>query len=349
MDIYRNEENEMKPSILIWGVGDRTKKYLNHQFFSECNIVGYVDTRKAGMSFSGKKVYCPSELPTLIKETDYLIICNSFFSEIYNTCLSMGIQREKLIFTDWIEEPFIPYNLEVIRSIEPKLERELMLNRYKLIEMNERDLQDTTMQIGQGKYSGPVYMSDYFRYRSFEFMSDIIEEDNVAGAIAELGVFRGDFSALINQKFPKRKLYLFDTFEGFDKAETDRELKLGRCNDMFVQYHTETSVDCMLKNLPFPEQSIVCKGLFPQSITKEAAAEKYAFVSIDVDFEESIYEGLVFFYPRLSDGGVIFLHDYNSAFLDGVKAAVVRYEKDAGMKLKKVPFADRAGTLVVIK
>ena len=59
--------------------------------------------------------------------------------------------------------------------------------------------------------------------------------------------------------------------------------------------------------------------------------------------------GLEFFYPRLAEGGVIFLHDYNSAFLGGVKQAVKRYEKKVGSRLKKVPFADRAGTIVIVK
>ena len=124
---------------------------------------------------------------------------------------------------------------------------------------------------------------------------------------------------------------------------------MGRCNEMFVQYHADTSVKRMVDNLPFPQQCKICKGFFPESITEEAAKESYAFVSIDVDFEDSIYEGLNFFYPKLNEGGVIFLHDYNSVFLSGVKSAVKRYEDSLGYQLRKVPFADRAGTLVIMK
>lgn len=339
----------MKKSIIIWGIGDRTKMYLDNQFFSNCNIKGYVDSAKAGTVFFGKKVCNPSKLPALMTDTDYLIICNRFFSEIFDSCLKMGIKREQVIFTDWIDEQFIKYDMDAIQSIEPKLVKELELNRYKLIEMNEKDVIDDTRQIGRGKYATPTYMSDYFRYRSFEYMAKLIEEDQIDGAVAELGVFRGDFSALVNQIFSERKLYLFDTFEGFDQEEIDKESKLGRCDDKFAQYHINTSVERMLDNLPFPNQSIVCKGLFPESVTEAAENEIYAFVSIDVDFENSILEGLRFFYPRLSEGGVIFLHDYNSAFLGGVKAAVGRYEALLGRKLKKVPYADRAGTLVIIK
>lgn len=336
-------------TIIIWGVGDRTNMYLRNGFFSICNIKGYVDSARAGEEFAGKKVYHPSKLPELMEGADYLLICNRFFSEIYDLCLTMGIDRKKIIFTDWIEEPFITYDAGAIREIEPKLFRELELNRYKLIEMNEKDTLDDARQVGKGKYSGPIYMSDYFRFRSFEYLSELIEERQTAGAVAELGVFRGDFSSLINQKFPERTLYLFDTFEGFDQAEIQKETELGRCDDMFAGFHTETSVRRVLDNLPFPEKSVVCKGLFPGSVTEAAEKEKFAFVSIDVDFEDSIYEGLRFFYPRLSEGGVIFVHDYNSAFLGGVKAAVKRYEETLDFKLKMIPFADRAGTLAIIK
>lgn len=46
----------MQRSIIIWGIGDRTKMYLDNQFFANCNIKGYVDSAKAGTVFWGKSV-----------------------------------------------------------------------------------------------------------------------------------------------------------------------------------------------------------------------------------------------------------------------------------------------------
>lgn len=46
-------------------------------------------------------------------------------------------------------------------------------------------------------------------------------------AVAEGGVFQGDFAKVINQCFPKHKLYLFDTFEGFDERDTKKEYDEG--------------------------------------------------------------------------------------------------------------------------
>ncbi len=339
----------MTPEIIIWGIGDRTKLYLRNGYFEKCKIKGFVDSLHGGEAFWGKEVWNPGQLPRLMQENTYLVICNWFLGEIYDQCLDMGIDRKKIVFTDWIEESFAKCDMELIQRIEPRLIEKLKQNRYKLIAMNEKDAVDSGRLVGNEKYANPIYMHDYFRYRSFEYAAELLEEEHVRGAVAELGVFRGYFSSLINQKFPDRKLYLFDTFEGFDKEETDKEAKKGRCDEMFVRFHADTSVGRMLANLPFPEQCQICKGFFPRSVTKEVEKESFAFVSIDVDFEDSIYEGLDFFYPRMNCGGIIFLHDYNSAFLPGVKTAVKRYEQKIGCMLRKVPLADRAGTLVIMK
>ena len=157
------------------------------------------------------------------------------------------------------------------------------------------------------------------------------------------------FSSVISSKFPEKKIYLFDTFEGFDSEEGRRELEAGNCSDTFLESHKDTSVERMLLNLPYPENAVVCKGFFPESIVEKAKMEHYAFVSLDVDFEESTLEGLRFFYPRLSDGGYIFIHDYNTQYLKGVRNAVRRYEAETGCRLKKIPLADRAGTLIITK
>lgn len=73
--------------------------------------------------------------------------------------------------------------------------------------------------------------------------------------------------------------------------------------------------------------------------------DTFQFVSVDV--EESIYIALCYFYPRMIDGGYIFVHDYNSDLL-GVEKAVDRFETENGM-LKKLPICDANGTLVILK
>lgn len=69
-------------------------------------------------------------------------------------------------------------------------------------------------------YIDPPSFSDaiggnYARNCALDLVSREIAGRNIPGAVAELGVFRGDFTALMNRRFPDRTIYLFDTFTGF--------------------------------------------------------------------------------------------------------------------------------------
>lgn len=57
----------------------------------------------------------------------------------------------------------------------------------------------------------------------------------------------------------------------------------------------------------------------------------------------------MFFYPRLVQGGYFFIHDYNCQLWDGVQKAIKRYEEENGIILKKVPIADKCGTIIITK
>lgn len=339
----------MPYNILIWGTGSRAERYIEFEYFKKSKIIGFIDTYKFDFTFKGYHVYSTFALPELIVKADYLIVATQYFSDVYEYCLENKIDREKIIFTDYLAEPFMLQNIEVIRSISEKLLEDILMRNFRFICMNEKDNYDKERLIGNGNYANIDYMKDYFRYRTFEFLAEEVIQKDIKGCIAELGVFRGLFSALINEKFPNRELYLFDTFEGFDSDESEREERRGRSNQEFVYVHKQTSEKIVLDRLPYSKKCHIYKGFFPRTITSELEKLKFAFVSIDVDYEESVYQGIRFFYPRLADGGIIFLHDYNSLKLSGVKLAVQRFEAETGSYLKKVPLADRAGTLVIIK
>src|SRR4051812_35726084 len=60
---------------------------------------------------------------------------------------------------------------------------------------------------------------DYIRLSTLELVSFEINKNIPGGSVAELGVYKGKFARFINQYFPQRSLFLFDTFEGFDKND----------------------------------------------------------------------------------------------------------------------------------
>jgi O-methyltransferase len=60
---------------------------------------------------------------------------------------------------------------------------------------------------------------DYIRLSTLELISFEIVKKDLKGNVAELGVYKGKFARYLNHFFPDRKLYLFDTFEGFDNRD----------------------------------------------------------------------------------------------------------------------------------
>jgi O-methyltransferase len=189
-----------------------------------------------------------------------------------------------------------------------------------------------------------LHARDFNRFASLQLVAQEIERRNIPGHVAEVGVFQGSFAAYINAMFPTRKLYLFDTFEGFDSRDVadDRKRKLSDGSQDFSQ----TSVDLVMGAMPHPAVCIPKKGYFPESAVG-LESEVYAFVSLDTDLYAPIYAGLEYFYPRLSHGGSIFVHDFNNAGYPGTKAAVVDFCDKHQIGFALLP--DGGGTAVVSK
>ncbi|MDR3345010.1 MAG: TylF/MycF family methyltransferase [Oscillospiraceae bacterium] len=184
---------------------------------------------------------------------------------------------------------------------------------------------------------------DYVRNAALELAAREIAQLNIDGAVAELGVYRGDFAKLINAAFPERKLYLFDTFDGFDERQAEHEAAVNLSSG--AEDFSDTGVEIVLRKMKSKANCVVRKGLFPQSA--EGVDELFVFVSIDCDFYQPIYDGLCFFYPRLADGGTIFVHDYNSAAYLGAKQAVRQFARETGIAY--FPLPDMNGSVVIIK
>lgn len=338
-------------NIVLWGIGKRLNGVLEKGYFAKHNICGLVDSYKNIDKYGEYNVYSPEELVYIMGKIDYVVITTRYYLEICKMLVNMDVSLKKVIITDCVLDDGIYSDMFDRLKLLSKEYHDVRLNiAVKFVRINEYDNVDKEMLLGKGKYADyDIYTMDYFRYRTFEFCAREIKKNKVEGVVAEFGVFRGWFASLISDTFSDRKIYLFDTFEGFGREEGEREVQQGRCKASFLASHAKTSLELMLNNMPYLDKVEVCKGLFPASISVQAEQEKYAFVSLDVDFEESTYEGLKFFYPRLSDNGMIFLHDYHTYYLEGVREAVKRFETDNGIILKKVPLADRAGTLVIVK
>lgn len=165
-----------------------------------------------------------------------------------------------------------------------------------------------------------------------QFLSDfasIVYKRNMRGEVAEAGVFQGEFAKVINKNFPDKKLYLFDTFEGFD----DRDIVYEEKNNFSSEqkgHLNMTSEDLVMQKMTYPLNCIIRKGYFPE--TAEGIDDTFCFVNLDMDLYKPTLEGLRFFWNRMEQGGVVLVHDYFSEAYKGVENAVeefVEKEKDA--------------------
>jgi len=184
---------------------------------------------------------------------------------------------------------------------------------------------------------------DYIRLSTLELLSFEIKKRNLEGNVAELGVYQGKFARLINKFFPERQLYLFDTFEGFDKRDVIREKSQNLSSG--EQDFSDTSIASVLKQMPFPDKCIPVKGFFPGSA--KGIEDSFVLVSLDADLYDPIYAGLNFFYPRLVHGGYILIHDFNNDNYKGSRKAVEQFCVEQHINF--IPLPDSGGSAIISK
>ncbi len=187
---------------------------------------------------------------------------------------------------------------------------------------------------------------DIFVNQRINWIKDFAQfcyERNVGGNVAECGVYLGECAKFINRFFYDRKLYLFDTFEGFDAADVEYEKNLNNQaynNSQYAQkgIFTDTDMKMLMCKMKYPDNIDIRKGYFPQ--TASNVEDKFCFVNLDMDLYLPMLSALRFFGDKMVDGGCILLHDYFHPELPGVKMAVEAYEKEINGSLHKLTIGD---------
>ncbi|MDE6386755.1 MAG: macrocin-O-methyltransferase [Lachnospiraceae bacterium] len=157
-------------------------------------------------------------------------------------------------------------------------------------------------------------------------------------SVAEAGVFQGDFAKYMNQYFPDRKLYLFDTFEGFDEKDVALERQNNYSAAGAADYHN-TSLELVRQKMEYPDQCIFKVGYFPE--TASGIEDEFCFVNLDLDLYQPTLEGLRWFESRMVQGGVILIHDFFADNFRGVRQAVDEYMRNRQrQELHLMPIGD---------
>ena len=185
--------------------------------------------------------------------------------------------------------------------------------------------------------------SDRIRFYSIWLQTNRIKKDHIPGEIAELGVYKGETARILHLCFPDRKLHLFDTFEGFPAEDLIGET--GKAAGYTSQHFADTSQAKVREHINGNENVLFHKGYFPGS-TNDLTDLSFAFVSMDADLSNPTKAGLEFFYPRLSEGGIILIHDYNS---DWPELSRVVDEFCIHNKAILIPLPDADSTVMIVK
>lgn len=164
--------------------------------------------------------------------------------------------------------------------------------------------------------------------------------------VAEAGVYRGEFAKWINTYFPDRTLHLFDTFEGFDIRDLEAE-RQNAFSEERAGHFSDTSVELVISQMPYPKQCQIHKGYFPDSA--KGVDCRFCFVNIDLDLYLPVYKGLHFFRDKMTAQGVILVHDYYSSGYKGARAAVEQFLAECNGAIQRYPIGDDASILLAGK
>ena len=88
------------------------------------------------------------------------------------------------------------------------------------------------------------------------------------------------------------------------------------------------------------------QGYFPETTGGIDPENQYALVHLDADLYSPQFSGLEYFYPRMTKGGVIIVHDCNNEFT-GSKRALNEFFLNKPETPIIIP--DKSGSAIVVK
>lgn len=325
--------------IIIFGIGAISSMLSKNIKKDKAQIVCYaVSDGTEGKEIGGVPVVDIKKAVSY--EYDYIVIAFSNIKKGFDILLDMGVERDKIIGYSFTGGPGYKDNLYQ-KKCDEMLHEEL--NDYKIPEIFNLPCKKQYLCSMYMCEDTEIVEKDFVREQTLVLIAKEINRKNLKGNVAELGVYKGDFSKKINHLFPQKVLYLFDTFEGFDTKDTSSDKYLNEYD--ITEVFLDSSVEYVLNQMPNKEKCIPKKGYFPDTFDLEN--EVFSFVSIDAALYAPTLSGLEIFYEHLEKGGYIMMHDYNLGVFQGTERAIIEYCDEHGISY--VPIPDIAGTIIITK
>lgn len=174
---------------------------------------------------------------------------------------------------------------------------------------------------------------------------DLLDEvAAIPGSIAECGVYRGrtliPLSFYLQSRSSQKRIFGFDSFEGFPAEQLKEELGLlgdaGDANKSEAGFRDTSFALVKQKLALFGLKHVeLHKGYFSDTLAS-CADEVFSFVHLDCDLYGSYKECLEFFYPRLSNGGIILFDEYDDPPWPGCNKAVDEFLANKPERLQRI-------------
>ena len=163
------------------------------------------------------------------------------------------------------------------------------------------------------------------------------------GDFAECGVYRGAtlIPLAIISKERNRKVFAYDSFEGFDE-DIEVDLKLGGADndEKRIQGFDNTSFEMVnnkVKLFDVSDNVIFRKGYFKNTLKEDESLDsRFSFVHLDCDIYESYKTCLEYFWPRMCKGGIILFDEYLDPPWPGCKKAVDEFCNPKNIKIHEI-------------
>ena len=353
--------------VILYGVGAVFQNVIRMLNPKKCQLIAVADMNRGGevveipekglwwdipTSWKGMRAILPATIKDM--DFDYVLLCSDLYvGEMRELLVGIGIPENKIISASNND-----FDLNYRHFYLSLFYGRNTSNSHKvLVELTDCEIFDHTicreLMLRRERLIGDFQLAindDYVRLSTLELLAARIRNMEIEGSVAEAGVYKGDTAKYLNQMFSDRKLYLFDSFDSFNTEVMAKETC--SVSESFIDAFKDTSVDLVMSKMKHPEQCIIRKGIFPDT-AEGLLEEKWAFVSLDMDLYESTYAGLKYFYPKLSKGGYIIVHDcLHHQEENGFNAmpagrAVDRFCLEEGIQY--VPVTDVYGSVIITK
>ena len=326
--------------VIIFGTGSVAEHFLNVLDKEKIEIIAFCNSDPSIKEFHNVPCMIPEKIHSC--DFDYILIASGNVEKITDMLVNLGISTDRIVSFIYDESDTYIWMADTIRKEIDK--------RYKRSVVDKWLKQDKILPnfypavIWDAERNISVFRKDFVREQTLRLLAESINTKGINGAIAELGVYKGDFTVCIDEVFPNRDLYIFDTFDGFEESDLEDDSSIQNKIGEKAKFK-DTSPEYVLGRLINPSRVVVKKGYFPESF--DLTDVTFSFVSIDLNVYGPVKSALEIFYPLLVKGGYILVSDYYSPYYHGTKKAVDEWcsEND----VTATPVSDFYGSVLIAK